>query len=175
MPPHPPPAPLVVLMGVSGSGKTTLGRLLAQRSGGIFYDADDFHPAGNIAKMRRGEPLDDADRTCWLETLATLLRSHPCEGPPLFLACSALKEAYRQTLRAAAPGRVRFFFLDAPPELIHQRLLERQNRGEHFMPPALLASQFATLETPNDAVRLDVSSPPALLATTILAQLGIPD
>jgi gluconokinase len=162
-------------MGVSGSGKTTLGQLLAQLSRGIFLDADDFHPPENIAKMRRGEPLDDADRAHWLDTLAALLAAHPCQGPPLFLACSALKNSYRQTLRAAAPARVRFFFLNAPPELIEQRLQERHTRGRHFMPPDLLASQFASLENPGDSIPVvDVSRPPDTLAADILKTLAIP-
>jgi len=160
-------------MGVSGSGKTTLGKLLAERGGGVFADADDLHPPENIAKMCRGEALDDADRAPWLESLAARLRAHPAEGPPLFLACSALKDAYRQTLRAAAPGRVAFFFLNAAPELIHARLEARQARGGHFMPSALLASQLATLEAPAEAVTLDASLPSAQLATAILRELGI--
>jgi len=178
MQPLPLPSPLVVLMGVSGSGKTTLGQLLAQRSGGIFLDADDFHPPENIAKMRRGEPLDDADRSHWLDSLATLLAAHPCDGPPLFLACSALKNSYRLTLRAAAPQRVRFFFLNAPPELIQQRLQQRQAHGQHFMPPELLASQFASLDPPSDAIDaipVDVSLPPEALAEDILRILAIQD
>lgn len=168
------PSPLVLLMGVSASGKTTLGQLLAQRCGGIFRDADDFHPAENIAKMRRRIPLDDSDRAAWLATLAALLRAHPTDAPPLFLACSALKETYRQTLLAAAPERIRFFFLNAPPALIQQRLQQRQATGQHFMPPELLASQFAALEIPENAVSVDASLPPAELASYILRTLRMP-
>ena len=110
-----------------------------------------------------------------LDTLAALLAAHPCQGPPLFLACSALKNSYRQTLRAAAPARVRFFFLNAPPELIEQRLQERHTRGRHFMPPDLLASQFASLENPDDSIPVvDVSRPPDTLAADILKTLTIP-
>jgi gluconokinase len=124
--------------------------------------------------MRRGLPLDDADRAGWLATLAAILHSHPPSAPPLFLACSALKHAYRDSLQAANPARISFAFLNAPPELIRNRLQQRHTAGSHFMPPALLDSQLATLEPPTGAITLDASLPPALLADQLLAKLTIP-
>lgn len=167
-----PPAPAVVLMGVSGSGKSTVGALLAAQCAGTFLDGDDFHPPANVAKMRAGIPLDDADRAAWLAKLAGMIRTRPRDRP-LFLACSALKHAYRNVLRAADPGHVRIVFLTASAELIRQRLIARHAQGDHFMPPALLASQLATLEEPHDALRVDASQPPAAIATQVLTALGL--
>jgi len=167
-----PPPLLVVLMGVSGSGKSTLGKLLAERTGGVFADADAFHSLESIEKMRRGEALADADRHPWLERLAALLARHP--GPrPLFLACSALRESYRDTLRAAAPQRIRFVLLVAEPQLIRQRLEQRAATGDHFMPAALLDSQLQALEIPTDAILAEVANPPDEVAEQIIGALGL--
>ncbi|MFE6409841.1 gluconokinase [Streptomyces sp. NPDC057837] len=133
-------APLVVVMGVSGSGKTTVGRLLADRLGVPYAEGDDFHPEANVAKMRAGRPLDDADRHPWLEEIAGWLAGHAQRGG--VVACSALKRRYRDRLASAAP-RVFFLHLDGTPELIAARISAR--RG-HFMPPELLRTQFADLE-----------------------------
>ncbi|MEV0646771.1 gluconokinase [Phytomonospora sp. NPDC050363] len=132
----------LVVMGVSGSGKTTVGRLLAARLDVAFADADDFHPARNVAKMRAGHPLTDADREPWLHAVAAWTAEYDHEGRPTVVACSALKYAYREVLRTA-PGRVRFVHLAPAPAEIAVRVRERTG---HFMPPELLASQLADLQ-----------------------------
>ena len=129
-------------MGVTGCGKTTVGALLANDCGWEFHDADDFHPAESVAKMKSGAPLTDEDRWPWLERLNTLLLESERQGKHLVLACSALKQVYRDRL-ARGCAAVRFVFLDGDKELIRARLLER--RG-HYMNPTLLDSQFAILE-----------------------------
>ncbi|MDG9704916.1 gluconokinase [Streptomyces sp. DH37] len=131
-------------MGVSGSGKTTVGTALAERLGVPYAEADDFHPPENVAKMASGVPLTDADRDPWLDAIAAWLKAQDGEGG--VVTCSALKRAYRDRLRRAAP-EVFFLHLDGSPELIGGRLAGREG---HFMPPALLRSQFETLE-PLDA------------------------
>lgn len=131
--------PLLVVMGVSGSGKSTVGAALAQRLGVPFADADDLHPAANIAKMTRGEPLDDHDRHPWLEIIGRWLADHPGGG---VVSCSALKRKYRDHLRRHAPD-VAFVHLEGSHEVITDR---QASRPGHFMPASLLASQFATLE-----------------------------
>jgi gluconokinase len=135
---HPPP--LVVVMGVSGSGKTTVGAALAQRLRVPFADADDFHPAANIAKMSAGVPLTDDDRGPWLATIATWLAEHAAGGG--VASCSALRRSYRDILAAAAP-HVFFVHLHGAPDVIAARVAGRPG---HFMPAALVESQFATLE-----------------------------
>ena len=142
---------IAVLMGVSGSGKTTIGERVAQRLDWRFIDADDHHPAANVAKMSSGIPLEDADRWPWLDELNRLLRAER----DAVLACSALKEAYRRRL-VAGIGRWRLFFLTADKPLIASRLAARKHR---YMPASLLDSQFATLEAPAQAIRVDVSAP----------------
>jgi gluconokinase len=157
------PGPVaVVLMGVSGSGKTTVGRLLASRLGWAFVDADDFHSAANVEKMRRGEPLTDADREPWLHALAAALRSRLDVSESVVLACSALKASYRAALHVDA--RVRFAFLNADAGLLQERLA---GRAGHYFNPALLQSQLETLEPPQDALVVDASRPPEELALDI--------
>lgn len=137
---------IVVVMGASGAGKTTVGTALARALGWPFHDADDFHPPGNVARMRAGVALDDDDRRPWLEALASLVRGHASAGTSAVLACSALRRDYRAVLVPAGfPGAVRFVFLRASPTLLAERLARRQG---HFFHPALLASQLATLEEP---------------------------
>ena len=143
---------VIILMGVTASGKTTVGRMLASALGYHFHDADDFHPPSNIDKMRRGIPLDDADRLPWLETLRHLVCRCVAEHADAVLACSALKEAYQQFL--LVDPQVRLVYLKADQDLIRQRLLQR--RG-HFMNPQLLESQFATLEEPKQGIWIDAS------------------
>jgi gluconokinase len=133
-----------LVMGVSGCGKSTIGKMLAEKLGWGFFDADDFHPAANIAKMGAGIPLTDADRAPWLERLSALLRGEVAAGRHPVLACSALRQSYRDTLLAGLPG-IRIVYLRGDRELIASRM---RNRPGHFMPPALLDSQFAALEEP---------------------------
>ncbi len=133
----------VVVMGVSGSGKSTVGAALAQRLRVPFADADDFHPAANIAKMSAGQPLDDDDRRPWLEEIGRWLAAHP-EGA--VVSCSALKRDYRDQIRAHAPG-VELLHLDGGREVIARR---QASRPGHFMPASLLTSQFDTLEPLQD-------------------------
>ncbi|SFF32276.1 gluconokinase [Actinacidiphila alni] len=137
---HPPQSPVIVVMGVSGSGKSTVGGLLAHRLGVPYAEADDFHPAANIAKMSAGHPLDDADRAPWLDAIADwIVARDGCGG---VVSCSALRRRYRDRLRADAPDLF-FLHLDGPPELIAARLAARM---QHFMPSGLLRSQFEALE-----------------------------
>jgi carbohydrate kinase (thermoresistant glucokinase family) len=142
---------IVVLMGVSGAGKTTIGRVLAERLGWRFIDADDHHPAANVAKMAAGIPLEDADRWPWLDELNRLLRAEE----DAVVACSALKESYRRRLLAGVEES-RLVYLEGSKALIGSRLAARQHR---YMPASLLDSQFATLEPPAQAIRIDVSAP----------------
>ena len=139
---------IVVVMGVSGSGKTTLGRLLAQRLRCEFIEGDDFHPPANVAKMAAGTPLGDADRWPWLEILNSKLR----EKQKAVLACSALKQVYRERLSSGVEN-LKFVFLRGSHDLIEARLKARQHR---YMPASLLTSQFATLEPPTGAIAVDV-------------------
>ena len=150
-------------MGVSGCGKTTIGKLLAERLKVPFLDADEFHPPENVAKMAAGTPLSDADRQPWLELLNQKLRSQE----NAVLACSALKESYRQTL-AKGLGDCRFVHLHGSIELIRARLAERRHR---YMPASLLESQFATLEPPSSALAVDIALPPARCVEGIVAAL----
>lgn len=160
----------VIVMGVSGSGKTTLGTALATRLGWAFADADDFHPATNREKMARGLPLTDEDRWPWLETLRALLAEHLSAGRPVVLACSALKQRYRDTLTAGLEGTT-FVFAQGSAALIAERMRRRQ----HFMPLSLLASQFAALEAPEDALTVDIRWPVEHNVRLIADALGAPD
>ncbi len=159
---------IVVVMGVTGAGKTTVGERLAAALGAAFLDADDYHPPESVAKMRAGTPLTDGDRQPWLERLNALLRRRAAEGGSVVLACSALKAAYRSTLLAGLP-EARVVFLRGSRELIRARLAAR--RG-HYMNPALLDSQFAALETPAEAIVVDVDGAPAALVAAIVRALG---
>lgn len=139
-------------MGVAGAGKTTIGRVLAQRLGWEFVDADSFHSLANIEKIRRGIPLDDADREPWLKAIRKAIDHWIEERRNVVLACSALKQSYREQLN---PGPdLKLVYLKGSSELIGQRL---QSRHGHFAGLQLLASQFATLEEPRDAITIDVS------------------
>lgn len=143
-------------MGVAGCGKSTIARALAGATGGMFIEGDDFHPAANKEKMAAGTPLTDADRWPWLDRLIREVRDRAAQGRPVFLSCSALKKSYRDHLAAALPG-LRFVYLKGSFDVIHERM---KSRTGHFMPAALLESQFAALEEPVDAITLDVSLPP---------------
>lgn len=133
-------------MGAAGAGKTRVGRRLAGVLGWAYYEGDDFHPAANVEKMRRGLPLGDEDRAPWLAALARLTSELARNGTDAVLACSALKRAYREQLRPPeAPDAVRFVYLRAPAKVLASRL---RNREGHFMPATLVPSQLATLEEP---------------------------
>jgi gluconokinase len=163
---------IVVLMGVSGSGKTVVGEALAAALGWPFLDGDDYHPAGNVAKMALGTPLTDDDRWPWLDRLAAEMRAILARGGHAVLACSALKQAYRDRLAAAslAPGDVRFVHLKGEPATIAARLASRQHR---YMPSTLLASQFATLEEPADAIVVDAGAAVTDEVAKICRELGV--
>lgn len=158
----------VVITGVSGSGKTTVGKLLARDLRWPFHEGDDFHPAANVEKMRRGEALTDTDRQPWLDALRAMIQSAVENGEKGVLACSALKRRYREQLRMN--NQVVFVHLAATPELIAHRL---QQRKGHFMNPSLLKSQFATLETAQTELSLDASLPPATLVKQLRDLLHI--
>jgi gluconokinase len=142
-----------ILMGVSGCGKTAIGKLLAQRLGWDFYDADDFHPPENIAKMTAGIPLNDDDRRPWLTALHDLISNCLEEGHPGVLACSALKENYRQVLLTGNPN-VHVVYLKGDFDLILSRMSARNG---HYMKPGMLKSQFKTLEEPLNAQTVPIS------------------
>jgi gluconokinase len=144
---------IILLMGVQGSGKTTVGRALASRLGWRFADADEFHTASNVAKMSAGIPLNDADRAPWLQALRAEIDRTVAAGSNLVLTSSALKERYRQQLLTDGVALVH---LRGPQELIASRLREREG---HFAKSNLLASQFAELEEPHDALTVDISQP----------------
>ncbi len=160
---------VVIVMGVSGAGKTTVGRMLASALGWDFREGDDLHPAANRAKMSSGVALTDADRRPWLAAIRAMIDEYLARGTNAVIACSALKRSYRELL-AADPARVRFVWLDGSRGLIASRIAAR--RG-HFMPAELLASQFSDLEAPADAMRIDVTAPPAEIVATIRRELSI--
>jgi gluconokinase len=135
---------VLVVMGVSGVGKTTLAKAIAERLGWPFEEGDDLHPAANIAKMKAGIPLTDADRGPWLDAIAAWIDGQLRAGRPGVITCSALKRAYRDRLAAGRP-RVVFVFDQLGEEAAAKRIAGRTG---HFMPPSLLASQFADLEPP---------------------------
>ncbi len=149
------PAPSIVIMGAAGSGKSTVGTRLAARLGAGFVDADDLHPPANRAKMQRGEPLDDADRAPWLAALHDVLARYAAADQGVVLACSALRAAYRAVLLDGI-ARARLVYLRADRAVLAERLAAR--RG-HFFGPALLESQLATLEEPQDALVIDATLP----------------
>ena len=156
-------------MGVAGSGKTRVGRALADRLGWQFFDADDFHPLDNIARMRSGIPLTDVHREPWLEDLRARLLTVQAESANAVLACSALRSRFRERLRAGIPD-LHYVYLRANRDTIAARLT---GRSGHFMPAGLLDSQFETLEEPDDALLLDASEPPDVLVDRIRGGLDV--
>lgn len=159
---------IVIVMGVAGAGKTTIGRLLADALGWQFEDADSYHSPENVQKMAAGIPLTDADRAPWLESLRSIVQSWVSNNQSGVLACSALKQSYRERLQVSP--RVRIVYLRGPIELIRERM---NLRVGHYMKPELLQSQFDTLEEPADAVVADASGTPAEIVQQIRARLNI--
>jgi|AntRauTorckE5430_2_1112549.scaffolds.fasta_scaffold04860_2 carbohydrate kinase (thermoresistant glucokinase family) len=159
---------ILVIIGVSGSGKSTIAKGIAQKLGLPFYDADDFHPMANIKKMANGQPLNDADRRPWLESLAKNLANWELEKGAI-LACSALKESYRQTL-ASKVKMIKWVYLDGDFDLILNRMNERKG---HFMKIEMLQSQFDVLEIPNYGLHVDISKSAEMVMDTIIKKIEI--
>jgi len=157
---------LIVIMGVSGSGKTTAGKLLAEKTGWHFLDADDFHSVRNIEKMRAGIPLTDEDRWPWLQRLNRFVKNE-LQQHSVILACSALKQAYRERLCESVSQPCRFVLLTGD----HQIILERMESRQHYMAPALLQSQFDILEVPQNALVVDITQPVADIVSDIIKAL----
>lgn len=155
-------------MGPTGAGKTTIGSLLALRLGWEFVDGDDFHPTANVEKMKRGLPLNDADREPWLDSIRKAMLGWIAEKRNIVLACSALKRAYRD--RLAAGPEVKLVYLKGCYDLLRERL---QRRRGHFANEEILAGQFADLEEPEDAVTVDVSRSPEEIVAQIRGELGL--
>jgi gluconokinase len=159
----------LILMGVSGSGKTVVGELLSQKLGWPFFDGDDFHPKENVDKMAAGIPLDDDDRTPWLLNLHDLIADHLAERKSLLLACSALKQTYRDLLLEGNPNTL-FIHLKGDFGLIMSRM---QARSGHYMKPEMLYSQFETLEEPTDALTVDIGQNLDRITEEIITQLHL--
>jgi gluconokinase len=159
---------IVILMGVAGAGKTTVGTALARLLGWRFVDGDDLHPTANRQKIARGEPLDDADRAPWLDALGTLIADLDTRSESAVLACSALRQSYRDMLTACSP-RVLWVYLRADPALVRARLAARR---VHFATPAILESQFAALEEPAQVLTMDASLPSDVLVESIVSALA---
>ena len=157
----------VIVMGVSGSGKTTIGKAIAEQLGCRFYDGDDFHTPAIVAKMVAGIPLTDEDRAGWLAALAALIQRCLQQGESGVIACSALKEKYSQALCVDA-GQVKFVYLKGSYEVILGRM---QNRQAHYMKPAMLQSQFETLEEPQGVLTVDVTLSPDVIVRNIMEYL----
>ena len=159
---------IIILMGVSGSGKTLIGQKLAEKLKLPFYDADHFHPEANVAKMREGIPLTDADRMPWLQSLARHVKAWEKEGGAV-LACSALKEKYRGILSSHYASFVQFIYLKGTKDVIMQRM---QKRSDHYFPPDLLNSQLATLEEPDYAFTVSIDETPEAIVQKIVQFLA---
>lgn len=161
---------VVILMGVTGTGKTTVGEALADQLHWTFADADNFHSAANKAKMHAGIPLDDEDRAPWLKSLHTQIVTWLQQRTNGVLACSALKQEYRDALSAGIDAvSVRYVFLDGPQSVIQARL---QQRHGHYMSPDLLPSQISTLEPPKGALRVSIEQTVPDMVKQIAAWLG---
>ena len=163
----------IVLMGVSGCGKSTVGAELSRLLGWPFRDADEFHPRSNVEKMSAGIPLTDDDRWPWLDAIGAWLDERIAKGQRGIVSCSALKRSYRARIRARREG-VRLVYLLGSEDMIAARLAART---DHFMPPGLLASQFATLEEPGPEERalvVGIAMPPRYMASAIIDKLGLP-
>ncbi len=159
---------VIMVMGTTGAGKTTVGRLLAARLGWNFLDADDFHPQANIEKMKHGIALTDADRAPWLANIHSRLLQLTSEGKNAVLACSALKQTYRETLSAGLDFRI--VYLRGTYEQMRRHILSRHG---HFAGEAILAGQFADLEEPQNALALNVTDSPESLVDQAMLRLGL--
>jgi gluconokinase len=159
---------VIVVMGVSGSGKTTIGSLLARQLNCDFADADTYHSAANVEKMRNGIPLTDADRLPWLEALRDLIARWIDDRKSAVLACSALKESYRERLRV--DEQVRFVYLKGNRDLLFHRLRERR---DHYMKQQMLESQLGTLEEPANAIVVDANETPENIVCAIRSDLAL--
>ena len=160
---------IVIVMGASGAGKTTVGQALSAASGFTFHDADDLHPPVNVEKLRVGDPLTDEDRSPWLERVRSLVIALAHRREDAVLACSALRESYRQRL-AGDSADVRWVYLRASRDVLRERLARRQG---HFADPSILATQLAVLEEPENALVLDGARPVADLVQEICAAFAI--
>jgi gluconokinase len=159
---------VVLLMGVAGSGKTTIGRQLAAELGWHFADADEFHPPANVAKMSAGVPLDDADRAPWLAAIRLYIDARLAQGENAVVTCSALKEKHRAILLRDAP-QVKLVYLRGTRDVLWSRISGRQG---HFMKPAMLDSQLATLEEPAAAIAIDIAQSPAQIIAGIRSAIA---
>jgi gluconokinase len=159
---------ILLIMGVTGSGKSTVGRMLAERLGWVYLDADDFHSPSNKERMHRGIPLTETDRIPWLDAMHTALQAHTEQGQSVVLACSALRQEYRDRLMAGLD--VKLIYLRGSRELIATRLAKRMN---HFAGVPILDDQFAVLEEPHDAIVLDISETPEQIVEEILRKINI--
>ena len=157
----------IIIMGVSGCGKTTVGKLLSERTGIEFFDGDDFHSPANKQKMANGLPLNDDDRAGWLTRLADLLKDRLSQGKNTILACSSLKQKYRDILNTQ-PGNVCFVYLKGSYDDIYKRM---RTRSDHYMKAGMLKSQFETLEEPADALIVDITLTPKQKIDLILQRL----
>jgi gluconokinase len=165
------PPPVLVVMGVSGVGKSTIARAVAVRLGWAFLEGDDLHPAANVAKMRSGRPLDDADRAPWLAAIAGWIDRQAAAGNAAVIACSALKRRYREVLTEGRPF-VRIVYIDGDPDIIRKRIAKRKHA---YFPPSLLDSQFAALEPPvpeEHPIVVDAAQPLEAQVDAVIAALG---
>ena len=154
-------------MGVSGCGKSTIAKAFANAIDGTFIDADDLHPQANIDKMSQGTPLNDDDRAGWLDTIATTIQKS--DATLLCIACSALKQSYRDRLRHNAEN-LAFIYLHGTRELLQSRL---DDRKDHFMPSNLLDSQLADLEEPKNATRVEISNSPEEIVASLRQEFAL--
>jgi gluconokinase len=163
----PSPIRFIIVMGVSGCGKTTVGRLLSRRLDWGFYDADDYHPIENITKMENGIPLTDSDREPWLDGLHHLITNCLRENQPGVLACSALKQKYRDLL-TKGDSQILVVYLKGSFDMIWSRMEERI---DHYMKPHMLRSQFEALEEPMDALVVEIGKTPVEICDEILSKI----